>query len=1461
MRRGVCVMLIVGALVIGSLAGPAAAAKSAAPAAAEEPTALPAPTGIDAVVPRPTSWTAGDGSVRLSARSRLLIDPTSRDLSLRPGGRAEFPGPVKQTTHDLAAELRRELLVVTGLDLKSSSDVHHAKAGDIVLRLVDDVTLGAEGYRWDSNGPIVIEAATTRGLFYGSRTLVQLLGADPGHRAVPRATATDVPTQAVRMVQLDAGRKYWSMDYLRNLIRRMGQVRLNTLFLHLSESEGFRLDSEKFPGLADPANSYSRADIEELKALAAKQHVQLMGGIDVPGHATRISQTFGIGMGSGANACTGAHSHSHLTADWIIDMTRPEAVAKTVELVSEFSAWFDAPLFSIGADELPGQLANCPKVRQAIADDPELDTLGDLLTRYINIVDQAVTANGRRTAIFNGVEHMSSPKQDLNRSVVNLTWEGTGAEPAIPNHDEIAIGPFYLTPNNYHNLYPDPRWIYDTWTVSTAPDMLGSGIPSWADYNFWADDQYFENLLGLSRAVVADRTWNGSSTSDTITEFTRRFEALGEPVGVQPRPEPSRANDGKPSHHWTFDAAEYPSGWTWAGSPGNTIMVEDVAGKLPGTSYIINNPAVVDGGVAGQAFRFDHNRDGVGFGGVDVAEPWTVSTWVNLSQDTGEQVLLTSKDGALKLRQNGTGKVGFTRSGVADYSFEFTLPAGRWVQLTWVAKPGETTLYADGRRVGRVAASIPLPLRSIGTPSVSLRGDLDELLTWDEALNETAVARHFEGYDRPAWDYLPTTASLNSHPTPQWFENDKFGIFVHWGAYSEPAWGPRGSYAEWYWNYLNNPGSPTNTHHRNTYGTEFPYDRFIDQWKADKFDPDQWVDLFEEAGAKYFVLTSKHHEGVALYDSKVSGRDTVDLGPKKDLARQLFDSARERTDLKAGFYYSLYEWFNPSYTGRPARNPFTGATVPYTGAPAVSDYVGQYMLPQMQELIDQYDPDILWCDGQWEKPASYWRTAGVLADYYNEAKNRPDPKEVAVANRCKIESGNLDSTELDFQTPEYTVKPDIDAAKWESSRGIAHSYGYNQNEPIEDYLTSDQLVESLVDIVSKNGNLLLNIGPKGDGTIPELQAQRLRDIGAWLKINGEAIYGTTYFNRAEEPASSVPIRYTAKDEALYATALSWPGQTLTLGSDLPFGHGTKVTLLGSDGTPLPWERAADGRVQVKLPAAGEGATSSSHAFVFKIETPGSGPLVRTKVTAPAEVAAGATVTGDVTVTNASATGSKAGTVTIAGPSGWSVQPASQQVPELEPGESYTVPVTVSVPASVPSARYELSATTTVGGLSTAARASLSIKLPNLALGKQASQVSLAWGGVPERAVDGNRNGGFGANSVTHTAEPSNQAWWQVDLGSLAEVNRAEIYNRTDCCASRLSNYWVLVSEQPFTTDSLEQARTAPGVTAVRVTATAGTPSVIDLPVNTRGRYVRVQLESTTDPLSLAEVEVRGKPIA
>ncbi|MFI5802934.1 alpha-L-fucosidase [Streptomyces sp. NPDC051561] len=713
---------------------------------------------------------------------------------------------------------------------------------------------------------------------------------------------------------------------------------------------------------------------------------------------------------------------------------------------------------------------------------------------------------------------------------------------------------------------------------------------------------------------------------------------------------------------------------------------------------------------------------------------------------------------------------------------------------------------------------------------------------------------------QPSKDYEPTTESLNSHPTPQWFNDDKFGIFIHWGAYSVPAWGPRGSYAEWYWSYLNQKGSPTSKHHQDTYGTAAGYDDFIGQWKAEKYDPAAWVKLFKSAGAKYFVLTSKHHEGVALWDSKVSGRDTVDLGPGRDLAGDLFQAARaDRTpgaQLKPGFYFSLYEWNHPAYTGKQPTNPYTGAEIPYLGAPRINNFVDDLMKPQLTELIKNYDPDILWCDGQWEKPASYWQTAPVLADYYNRAKNRPKPKEVAVANRCKIQTGNLDSTELDFQTPEYTVKPDIDPDKWEASRGIAHSYGYNQNEPEEDHLTSDQLVDSLSDIVSKNGNLLLDVGPRADGTIPEIQASRLKDIGAWLRTNGEAVYGTTYWHHAEEPTSDDKIRYTVKDGALYATTLEWPGTELTLGADTPVRNNSRVTLLGGDGKPLPWRKDARGRVVVKTPATAP--AHLGHAYVFAVTTPGVHSLIRTRTELPAETTPGATAKGTLHLTNTSRRYAPSTRLGLTGPAGWQVTPASTRLRPLPPGAGTALPITVTPPASAAPGTYDLNITVRHNGLTSTVKVTVNVAHPNLAQGRPAAQQSTGYDAPAARAVDGNTNGAFDGGSVTHTAEPSKQAWWQVDLGRQAELSEVDVWNRTDCCAERLKNYWVLTSGSPITADGLAEARSTPGVTAVRVTAQAGRPSRIALPAGTAGQHVRIQLESATDPLTLAEVQVRGR---
>ncbi|MDQ0913459.1 alpha-L-fucosidase [Streptomyces canus] len=438
-------------------------------------------------------------------------------------------------------------------------------------------------------------------------------------------------------------------------------------------------------------------------------------------------------------------------------------------------------------------------------------------------------------------------------------------------------------------------------------------------------------------------------------------------------------------------------------------------------------------------------------------------------------------------------------------------------------------------------------------------------------------------------DYQPTETSLSGHQAPYWFHSAKFGIFIHWGVYSVPAWAPVGTqYAEWYWDQMQDPNNPTYAHHRDTYGEDFAYDDFIPRFTAEKFDPRSWVELFRDAGAQYHVLTSKHHEGFALWDTKVSDRNAVKMGPKRDLIKELFEASRRYTpELHRGLYFSMPEWFNPDnpWMGHAPRNPYTLEPVPYTGYSAGKDFVKDYQAPQMLELIHGYDPELIWCDIGGANDSVH-----VLAEYFNHAKNRSRPIDVTVNNRSGISFH-------DFTTPEYTTYDNTVIAKWESSRGLdPFSYGYNQATPDASYMTTEQVVQSLVDIVSKNGNFLLDIGPRADGTIPEIMQTRLRETGQWLRTNGEAVYDTTYWSKMAELGDD--IRFTVRpNRAFYIHSLAQPGSRLTIEAPVPIRDGDAVTMLGHD-RPLAWT-VSKGALVIDVPAAARKA--GQHVWVFKVK--------------------------------------------------------------------------------------------------------------------------------------------------------------------------------------------------------------------------------------------------------------------
>ena len=425
-------------------------------------------------------------------------------------------------------------------------------------------------------------------------------------------------------------------------------------------------------------------------------------------------------------------------------------------------------------------------------------------------------------------------------------------------------------------------------------------------------------------------------------------------------------------------------------------------------------------------------------------------------------------------------------------------------------------------------------------------------------------------------------ASLDARPIPTWYTDAKFGIFIHWGLYSVPAFAPIDAkegqrYAEWYWHSLEQGKnkvagfSPaTWEYHKKNYGAEFPYSNFAPMFHAELFDPDHWSDVFVRSGAKYVALTSKHHEGFTLWRNEQANRswgrpwNSVDAGPKRDLLMDLTTAGRRR-GLHMGIYYSLYEWYNPLWlTDKPR-------------------FVSEHLFPQFKDVVNHATPDIIFSDGEWELTSDQWHSTELLKWLYNES---PVADKVVIDDRWGKDTKHKHGG---YYTTEYTSGMQAATHPWEESRGMGYSYGFNRAETLRDYHSERQLVLMLIDIVSRGGNLLLDIGPTADGEIPVVMEERLIEIGNWLRVNGEAIYGTKAFktpsqysegtrpkleekefmaeydilNLVDEPKAGyarVDAFFTAKPNTVYAILPRWPQGQITL-RGISGASTAKVTLL------------------------------------------------------------------------------------------------------------------------------------------------------------------------------------------------------------------------------------------------------------------------------------------------------------
>jgi alpha-L-fucosidase len=448
---------------------------------------------------------------------------------------------------------------------------------------------------------------------------------------------------------------------------------------------------------------------------------------------------------------------------------------------------------------------------------------------------------------------------------------------------------------------------------------------------------------------------------------------------------------------------------------------------------------------------------------------------------------------------------------------------------------------------------------------------------------------------------------------PDWYHDAKLGIFVHWTLAAVPGFAPREAditellrtryrdffalspYAEWYENSLRFPWSPAAGHHREHHGGR-PYAAFRDAWVAalEGWDPAVWAARFAAAGARYVVLVAKHHDGFCLWPSAVANPRRSDWYAPRDCVGELAAAVRA-AGLRFGVYYSGgLDW---TFDATPIRSfGDLAAALPGGSYPA-------YAEAQVRELVEGLQPDVLWNDIAW--PGGRESFVRVVAHYY---ANVPEgvindrwltASALSRAMRLRplrwladrwlerrVQRPDVDLTpppslHFDARTPEYTAFPDVRPEKWESVRGMDRSFGFNRASLPGDFLSREELVHGLVDIVSKNGNLLLNVGPRGsDATIPELQCQRLDWLASWTSRYGEALYGTRPWRRPEgRTGEGLPVRFTRSGDRVYAVVLGRPsGRELVL-RDLTPGAGASVRRVG--GAELGWTQVR-GDLRVEL---------------------------------------------------------------------------------------------------------------------------------------------------------------------------------------------------------------------------------------------------------------------------------------
>ncbi len=490
---------------------------------------------IISTVPTIQNWTAGSGEFTAVDGSNIIIHSSSAGKSTELAG-------ITTAVADTANHLVAEMLAVTNLNYTViTSD--QATKGDILLKLLPSLNtaLGDEGYILEIGGNIKIKANTNTGLYYGAQSVLQVLKADDDHKNVNKGRVVDYPSLPERGIMIDAGRKYWKIDYLKDLVRTLGWQKMNRLHIHFTEWNAFRLasDNPALLGLA-AVGSYSQTEIDDLEAFAKEHHVIIVPEVDIPGHAKLLGDYSKEDAFSCESMGSAADWEGSSGPRWTVDYTGVSENSPNTgrdflsSLINEFVPWFDGPYFHIGTDEVPegSHLSDCPDITNYVADNTNVSVNGDVLVEFIDETNNQIKALGKKTQMWNWYErtptsNSAAPSNDILVDV----WAGNAENNYIAKGFDViktGAGGFYLTPG-FKNTFPSNNTIY-TWNNTSSAHLKGVKVSVWTDTAYTWPDQQFENLMFDSRAVSAERNWYGVQDTTTLSSFLTRARNLGTPA-------------------------------------------------------------------------------------------------------------------------------------------------------------------------------------------------------------------------------------------------------------------------------------------------------------------------------------------------------------------------------------------------------------------------------------------------------------------------------------------------------------------------------------------------------------------------------------------------------------------------------------------------------------------------------------------------------------------------------------------------------------------------------------------------------------------------------------------------------------------------------------------------------------------------------------------------------------------